>query len=104
MKVRISAAGLSAGAASINPIDGPSRAERSYTPVKIGATQQEHSINGAPASPANTCERSERLPNKRDNHCGETNVLTAALMRMPKTSAGQITRKYFSVRVSTPAS
>jgi len=84
---------LSAGAASINPSDGPSRAERSYTPVKIGATQQEHNINGAPASPANTCERIERLPNKRDNHSGETNVLTAALMRMPKTSAGQITRK-----------
>jgi len=68
MNVRINAAGFSAGAASINPSDGPSRAERSYTLVKIGATQQEQSINGAPASPAIACDRSERLPSKRANH------------------------------------
>src|ERR1041384_6716132 len=103
MKVRISAAGFSAGAASIKASDGPSRAERSYRPVKIGAAQQEQSISGAPASPAIACDRSECLPNKLCSHLGDTNVLTAALIRMPKSNAGQITRKYFSVRVTPPA-
>src|SRR5437667_9433134 len=102
MKVRIRAAGFSAGAASINANDGPRRAERSYTPVEVGATQQEHNINGAPASPAIACERSDRLPSKLSSQRGETNVLTAAQIRMLKSNAGQIQRKKFRGRLITP--
>ena len=52
MKVSSNAKGLSAGAARMVASGGPTRDDRSYMLEKIGAAQQEQSINGIPAAPA----------------------------------------------------
>ncbi len=52
MKVRISAAGLSEGAASVIASGGPRREDFARMPENIGAAQHEQSIKGIPATPA----------------------------------------------------
>ena len=91
--VRTSAAGFSDGDASIIASDGPSREERSYIALKTGATQQEQSISGAPATPAATCARRGLRLNIWANHSGGTKARTAAPIKMPNVKAGQITAK-----------
>jgi hypothetical protein len=59
----------------------------------MGATQQEQSINGAPVAPAIICALSDPFPNARTSQRGDTNVVTAPLIRIPKNNAGQMTKK-----------
>src|SRR5947207_609835 len=90
MNVSTSAAGFNAGEASITANDGASRADRSYTAVKTDATQHEHNISGAPAAADMNCALSGLPRSGRTNQSAGTKALTAALIKMPNTSAGQI--------------
>ena len=93
MNVSISAAGFNAGAASITANDGPNFDDRSYIPENTGATQHEQSIKGAPASPAASCDRTRPRLTLCDNQRGGSSTRTAPLIRMPNSSAGQMTEK-----------
>jgi hypothetical protein len=93
MNVSASAAGFNAGEANIIVTAGASRDEFSYTAAKMGATQHEQSINGAPAKPARNWLTAERVEKILFQMSGETYARTAALIRMPNTKAGQITTR-----------
>src|SRR5712692_10398477 len=66
-----------------------------------GATQQEHNISGAPATPATSCWRSGWRPITRASQYGDTHARTAPLIRIPKSSAGPTVMRYVVEREIT---
>jgi hypothetical protein len=71
MNVNARVAGFKDGVANVNAKDGPKRWLRRYTAGNIGATQQEHNINGAPAAAAASCGFISPCPKRVAKRRGE---------------------------------
>jgi hypothetical protein len=82
------AAGFNEGAASTNASDDAILRVVWYTAGNIGAAQQEHSMSGAPASAAANWSCAVTPSKILCSGVRDMLIRTAALSKMPKTSAG----------------